>query len=256
MPGLMVAPNGARRGKSAHPALPLTDDELVNTAIRCRQEGADGIHIHLRDDDAQHLLDATRYASVLAKLSEAVPDLYLQVTSESANRYGAAAQQKMVRALKPRHVSIALREMVQTEDDWPAATEFYAWTEEAGVEVQHIVYSTDELSLFLKSCASGRIPGDHHMLQLVLGTYDGSERSKPDKIGEFADMMSASGLSLDWGLCAFGPEETECLVEAVRHGGKARVGFENSLWNADGTVANDNAERVREVRAGIAKLAG
>lgn len=255
LPGLMVAPNGARRGKSAHPALPLTDDELIKTAIRCRQAGADGIHIHIRDDDAQHLLDADRYGSVLAQLAEAVPDFYLQVTSESANRYGAAAQQQMVKALRPRHVSIALREMVRSEDDWPAATDFYAWTEESGVEVQHIVYSTNELSLFLESCASGRIPGDHHMLQLVLGTYDGSERSIPDKVGEFADMIAASGLSLDWGLCAFGPEETECLVEAVRRGGKARVGFENSIWNADGTVANDNAERVREVKAGIAELA-
>jgi uncharacterized protein (DUF849 family) len=59
---------------------------------------------------------------------------------------------------------------------------------------------------------------------------------------------------LDWGLCAFGPEETDCLVEAAKLGGKARVGFENSLWNADGKVAVDNAARVREVRAGIDAL--
>lgn len=53
---------------------------------------------------------------------------------------------------------------------------------------------------------------------------------------------------IDWGLCAFGSNETDCLIEAIHRGGKARIGFENSLWNRDGSVAADNAERVRELK--------
>ena len=53
-------------------------------------------------------------------------------------------------------------------------------------------------------------------------------------------------------ICAFGPAETECLVEAARQGGKMRIGFENSLWNADGSLAKDNAARVRELVASLA----
>ncbi|MDP4823830.1 MAG: 3-keto-5-aminohexanoate cleavage protein, partial [Aestuariivirgaceae bacterium] len=30
--------------------------------------------------------------------------------------------------------------------------------------------------------------------------------------------------------------------------GKVRVGFENSLYNADGSLALSNSERVREIR--------
>jgi uncharacterized protein (DUF849 family) len=35
----------------------------------------------------------------------------------------------------------------------------------------------------------------------------------------------------------------------MRAGGKVRVGFENSLWNADGNLAASNEERVAEIAA-------
>ncbi|MEP0963864.1 MAG: 3-keto-5-aminohexanoate cleavage protein [Roseobacter sp.] len=254
LPHLMVAPNGARRDATAHPTIPLTDDELVQTAIECHNAGADGIHIHIRDSDGLHLLDAGRYRALLACMDDVVPELYLQITSESANRYEADQQQQMVRDLQPKYVSVALREMVRCEEDWAQAKDFYQWAEDTGVEIQHIVYSPTELQSFLENCQLGRIAGEHQLLQLVLGTYDGSQISRPTDIRSFVDLMAASGLSLDWGLCAFGPEETECLVEATRLGGKARVGFENSLWHADGTLAKDNAARVREVKSGISLL--
>lgn len=251
---MMVAPNGARRSKSDHPAIPLSDDELIATAISCAEAGADGIHIHIRSNQGQHLLDVGRYRALLARLSEAVPALYLQVTSEAAERYVASAQQSMVKALEPKYVSVALREMVRSEGDWAAASDFYDWAEDAGTQVQHIIYSPEELRWFLESCEAGRIPGDHHLLQLVLGTYDGSKVSRPQDIAQFTALMDQFDVPVDWGLCAFGREETECLVEAVRLGGKVRVGFENSLWHADGSVAKDNRARVQEVAAGIAKL--
>jgi uncharacterized protein (DUF849 family) len=255
LPSLMVAPNGARRGKTAHPSLPLTDHELLQTAKDCQKAGADGIHIHIRDDDGKHMIDSDRYNAVLELLAAEVPELYLQVTSESAGLYGAREQQEMVRALKPRYVSVAMREMVRAETDWPKATDFYQWAEDSDVEIQHILYSTSELSTFLNACSDGRIPGQHQLLQLVQGTYDGSEQSDPKKIKDFTKLIDASGLSIDWGLCAFGVEETSCLIEAVRQGGKARVGFENSLWHADGSLAQDNAARVKEVKSGIDALA-
>lgn len=248
---IMVAPNGARRDQSVHEAIPLTDDALVLSAIESHKAGADGIHIHIRDDDGLHLLDAGRYRALLARLARELPDFYLQVTSEAAGRYDALSQQDMVRELVPDNVSVALREMVREDADWPKATEFYSWCEDNNVAVQHIVYSPDELKWFLASCADGRIAGDHHLVQLVLGTYDGTEISRPESIQTFVNLIKASGLSIDWGLCAFGKEETACLAETARLGGKARVGFENSLWNADGSLAKDNAERVREVRAAV-----
>ena len=249
----MVAPNGARRGRQDHPALPVTDDQLVETARACFAAGADGIHAHIRDENGTHLLDAGRYQALIERLKDAVPGMYLQVTSEAAGRYDAATQQRVMRELIPENVSVALREMVSSDADWDAARRFYDWAAENAVNVQHIVYSLEELDRFIQAAEAGHIPGTHHLLQLVLGSYDGTKISRPADLQAFTVRMNDSAHSFDWMLCAFGAEETECLVHAHRLGGKLRVGFENSLWHSDGTLARDNADRVQTVHAQITK---
>ncbi|MFC3119632.1 3-keto-5-aminohexanoate cleavage protein [Jhaorihella thermophila] len=34
---------------------------------------------------------------------------------------------------------------------------------------------------------------------------------------------------MDWTVCAFGPAEHACLLQALRLGGNVRIGFENNL---------------------------
>ncbi|CUH68043.1 3-keto-5-aminohexanoate cleavage enzyme [Thalassovita gelatinovora] len=247
----MVAPNGARRSKADHPALPITDDEVVATARACQAAGADGIHLHIRDAQGRHLIDAARYRALLDRLQVDVPGMYLQVTSESAGRYEAADQRAMMRVLQPRHVSVALREMVRLPSDWPAARDFYHWAAGAGVEIQHILYSPDEVRSFVIAIETGRIPGRHHLVQLVQGTYADDARGAFDLQDYLTHLDPGCGHSFDWMLCAFGDSETASLVAAARQGGKARVGFENSFQNADGSKAVDNAARVREVDAAL-----
>lgn len=245
----MVAPNGARRGKEDHANIPLTLDELVRTARACQTAGADGIHLHIRDPDGKHLLDVEGYQKLLDELQAQTPSLYLQVTSEAAGIYNTIEQQKLVQDLCPKHVSVALREMVRVDNDWHAATEFYKWAILQQTDIQHILYSPEELKTFLAAVSSGKIPGQHHLLQFVLGSYDGAKVSDPSQITQFTDLLSSaqSSLTFDWMLCAFGPEETDCLVETIKNGGKVRIGFENSLWNADGSKAQSNEERVTEL---------
>lgn len=245
----MVAPNGARRNQKHHPNIPLTDDALVDEVIACQAAGAQGAHLHIRDADGAHIIDAARYQALLERLEQAVPDMYLQVTSESAGMYEAAQQQDMMRTLKPRYVSVAVREMVRKPEDWPAASEFYTWAADNNVQIQHILYSPEELQSYLAAIVRGDIPGNHHLVQFVQGSYDGNKISVPSEVSNFTKLLLAAPkeLHFDWMLCAFGKEETDCLVEAIRLGGKARIGFENSLWNADGSLAANNAERVAEL---------
>ncbi len=254
LPKIMVAPNGARRSKSDHPALPVTDAEIVAAAVACEQAGADGIHVHIRDADGLHEIDTGHYRAVLDQLREAVPDMYLQVTSESADRYSSDEQRRIMRALAPDHVSVAMREMVREPADWDAAQDFYAWARDAGVDVQHILYSPQEVRAFCRALDEGRISGDHHLIQIVQGTYANGAKGKAALADYLAEMTATDGQTFDWMLCAFGAEETDSLVAAAKVGGKARVGFENSLWNKDGSLATDNAARVTEVFAAMRQI--
>lgn len=245
LPRLMVAPNGARRSKADHPALPVTDEEIIDTARLCQDAGADGIHLHIRDAQDRHLLDAPRYRALLDRLGDVVPDMYLQVTSEAAGRYDAPRQRAVIRSLRPAHVSVALREMVRTPNDWPEARDFYHWASDSGVEIQHILYSPDDVRAFVSACEKGFIPGQTHLIIFVQRSYADGARDSVALEAYLEPLAQNDGMAFDWMACAFGMAETDSLVRAVHLGGKVRVGFENSLWHRDGRLAKDNAERVR-----------
>ena len=95
---------------------------------------------------------------------------------------------------------------------------------------------------------SGSIERDDLQLLFVLGRYSQHKQSAPEDLDPFVEWLKNNCPAAEWAVCAFGKRETECLVSGHHKGGKVRVGFENSLWSADGTVAASNAERVYELK--------
>lgn len=251
LPRIMVAPNGARKTRADHPALPLTVGDLVETAIACHNAGAGGLHAHVRDAEGRHVLDAGIYAELLAELARATPDLLVQITTESAGLYHPSDQRALVRALMPSAVSIALREILAGHETEEAAR-LFAECDAAGIAVQHILYSADEVTQLARLVATGVVPKRGLQVLHVLGRYTSGQRSSPSDMDLPLARQRAGGLVADWAVCAFGPAETACLTEAARRGGKVRVGFENNLFMADGSLARDNADRVAEVAAALA----
>ena len=248
LPHLMVAPNGARRTKADHPALPMTLPEIVETAKDCAAVGADGLHLHLRDAEGRHLLDAGLYREALAELGMAVPAMTIQITTEAAGRYAAPHQRAVALESGAALVSVALREMVQDTEE-SLAREFYQECQARGIAVQHILYDAADFDLLSRLLPDELLHAQNLQLIFVLGRYSKDQDSTPDDLTPFLVRKDNMGLMPDWAVCAFGRGETDCLCEARRRGGKLRVGFENSLWNADGGLARDNAERVAQVRA-------
>jgi 3-keto-5-aminohexanoate cleavage enzyme len=248
LPRIIVAPNGARRIKSDHPELPVTIAEIVETATACFVAGAGGIHAHVRDAEGRHVLDAGLYRELTEELSRTVPRMLVQITTEAVGRYSSAEQRELVRRVMPRAVSVALREMMADDEDEQARS-FYFWTHDAGIAVQHILYSSEEVERLASLIETGAIPREELQLLFVLGRYAENQESRIEDLAPFLQAFARTGLSADWALCAFGRAETACLHAALQAGGKARVGFENSLRKADGSLAADNAERVREIAA-------
>lgn len=253
---IMVAPNGARRTKADHPALPIEPDELAATAAACRTAGAAALHLHVRDDAGAHSLDAGRYREAIAVVQGAVGDgLVIQITTEAVGRYAPDQQIAVVEALVPEAASVALRELAPDAESEPAAARFYRWAAEAGISIQHILYSDADLERFRALRARGLIPDapgrDRPLVLCVLGRYARDQQSLPRDLLPFC----AAGLDdLDWAMCAFGRREAACALTAAALGGHIRVGFENNLHLPDGTTAPDNAALVRVVAEGVTAL--
>lgn len=249
---IMVAPNGARRTKADHPALPMTVEEVAAEVARCAEAGASAAHVHVRDKEGRHILDAELYRAVTAAIArEAGSELVVQATTEAVGRYSAAEQRALVRELRPRAVSIALREMIPDEDAVAAGADFYAWCRGEEIAVQHIVYDAGDFVRFLELLKRGVVPGERWSVLFVLGRYTANQESDPNSLREFLDALDAAEQrdAITWMTCAFGRGETASILATMALGGSARVGFENSLWAPDGSVMSGNAAVVARARS-------
>ncbi len=237
---LMVAPNGARRQKSDHPALPVTADELAATAKACFAEGADAIHLHIRKDDGGHSLDAGRYREAVAAVEAAAPGMGIQVTTESASTYDVPAQLACLEALRPASASVSIREMAR---DPVLAARAYAVAAEAGTQVQHILYTPACIAQLTAWREEGVIRAGQDDVIFVLGQYTPPVPAQPSDLDGF--LAATDGMGLSWTVCAFGRNERACLLEAIRRGGNIRIGFENNIHTPEGKLLPSNAASVR-----------
>ncbi len=250
LPKIMVAPNGARKTKEDHPNLPVTIAEVVTEAARCYTAGAGAVHAHVRDAEGAHVLDAGLYSELLQELATQVPEMVAQITTEAVGRYSPEEQRACVAAVKPRCVSIALREMTPGQDD-AVLRRFYHDLCAEDVNVQHILYAPEEITQLAHFVQSGVIPAQNSEMLIVLGRYQKDQQSTADDLPPFISNFPSLPHQLPWAICAFGSRETECLKTAISLGGKTRIGFENNIFNADGSVAETNAMRVSELISAI-----
>ena len=242
---VMAAPNGARRTREDHPAVPLTPDELAAEAASLLAAGVSVLHLHVRDAEGRHSIDPGRYRDAIGAIrSEVGKELILQVTSEAVGRYTAAEQMAMVEELQPEAVSLALRELCPDEASEAGAGQFFRNLRPGGVWPQYIVYSPDELVRFDRLRQAGLFGEERPFCLLVLGRYS---KQLEGSLDELAAMRSAVDTrAFPWAVCCFGRHENAAMLAATRADGHVRIGFENNLVMADGTSASDNSALIEQ----------
>jgi uncharacterized protein (DUF849 family) len=112
-----------------------------------------------------------------------------------------------------------------TTDNFAEASKFYHWASEAEVAVQHILYSTEELTLLFDLMMDGHLPNMSPQMLFVLGRHTENEESDPASLLPFLKRLQRDEQDHDWAVCAFGHNEIPCLIEAAKRGGKSRIGF-------------------------------
>lgn len=244
---VMVAPNGARKTKVDHPAIPLTPKELARTAAACGEAGAAAIHIHVRDAQGGHSLDPGAYNEALAAIrSEVGEALVCQITTEAVGRYSSDQQMATVRSVRPEAVSMAVRELVPDAQAEASAAKFFAWMRRERIAPQWIVYDAKDLVRFKDLRSRGVIPEGRASLLYVLGRYAAQQRGDPGDLTGFLRVADPNDI---WSVCCFGAAEGVAVQAAAALGGHARVGFENNVTLLDGTIAPHNAALVVEAVA-------
>lgn len=252
---ICVAPNGARKTRKDHPAVPVTPAEVGEGARRWREAGAAMLHLHVRDKDAGHVLDAELYVEATKAVRAAVgDDMVIQITTEAVGKYTAPEQMAVVRAVRPEAVSLAVRELIPDAAHETDAAAFLKEIVGFGCAPQYILYSAEDVARLQDLRRRGIIPGNRANVLFVLGRYSRDQESDPRDLLPFVEHWDPA-TDGPFSVCAFGRKEGACVLTAGGLGGHARVGFENNVLCADGSTAGDNADLIAQVVAG-ARLLG
>ena len=151
-------------GKKDHPALPIGPEELAATAAACLEAGAAMIHVHVRDRDGGHLLDADAYREATNAIRDAVGDrLVIQITSEAVGRYKPAEQMAVVRATRARRrCRWRCANWCRTTAHETAFADFLLWLKNERIAPQIILYAPEEASALARHAAARANPLRRH----------------------------------------------------------------------------------------------
>ncbi len=247
---IMSAPNGARRQKSDHPALPITPDDMATCAREITEAGASILHLHVRDEQGGHSLDVDRYRASITAIRDAVGDnIIIQATSEAVGIYSRHQQMAMVKALRPEAVSLALRELCPGDDELSEFSAFTDWLSTEHVFPQYILYDVNDYLRFENYRKQGVFNDDRPFTLFVLGNYQGTSPEKDtDQLKQYIRQAA-----FPWAVCGFGTNEIHAVSHAAENNGHIRVGFENNIRRTDGQLLVNNAEMIRLCAASAAK---
>ncbi|MBX6318360.1 3-keto-5-aminohexanoate cleavage protein [Pigmentiphaga sp.] len=249
---LTVAPNGAYKKTSDHPAVPVTPGQLAETAKQCLDAGAAMLHMHVRKADQSHSLEPDTYLAATRAVRQAVGnELVIQITTEAAGVYAPDEQVAAVMAVKPEAVSVGLREIALGPQADARVQSLFSWLARERVMTQVILYDVGDVERWMNYRRRGVVPDAPWFILFVLGRYSAGQVSSPTDLLPF---LEAYDHAYPWAMCAFGRHEHACAAAAAALGGHVRVGFENNLYLRDGSTAPDNAALVRQVAEVAAAL--
>lgn len=249
---IAVAPNGARPGKADHPHLPMSMAEIVDACAECVDQGATMLHVHVRDGNGRHVLDAEAARDLEAALIDQIGDRALvQTTTEAFGLYSGQEQLAFLRATRPIAASVAWREICRDDVTDAERADILAWCRTENIALQYILYDLVDIAAFQSAIDRGIVPEEHPRALFVVGRYASGEPSDARALAGFL----ASGLSpSSWMTCAFGVSGHDVLHAAALLGGHTRIGFENGFVTSNGTIARDNAELVAGLRETLGHL--
>lgn len=223
--------NGDRR-PGAHPALPVSVDQLVSDAHEVVAAGATEVHVHPRDPGGAESLEPQVVSPLMERLRTDGPGVPVSLTtslsaeSDPWRRYGLI--QRWVSPLLPDSVTVNLHEagsvdLVHLLEDRRVAVEAGVWT----VEAARILVAT-------------KMGAASVLVEPTQVAVEDAQRNA-DAILSLLDRAGVNTPRLLHGTDA---TAWPLLESAVSGGHDIRIGLEDTMRLPDGGEAHDNAALV------------
>ncbi len=244
---ITAAITGSRITRETAPYIPITPEEIVRSAIECRQAGASIVHIHVRDPDTglgtQNL---EIFKQVVESLREKT-DLVLCLTTSGIPGRNIPIEERLAPLdLKPELASFDAGSINLGDSVFINSPEFLERAAEEmrarGVKPELEIFDLGMLITCRRLLDENKIAPPAHF-QLVLGTPWGAPAT-PKSLLHLHDYIPPTAT---WSVIGIGKGHLPMSMMALAMGGHIRVGMEDNIYYSRGVLARTNAEFVERI---------
>jgi len=241
-----VAPTGNVPTKEMNPHLPVTPDEIAETAVRCREAGASVIHLHARDAAGKPTLDPEIFARIY-RLVTGRTDLVVQISTGGRASMDLEARAAAVRRLCPEMASLTTGSMNFPDRVYAnsfSVIEYLAATmKEAGTKPEMEIFEPGMIANALMLADKGLATPPLHF-DFVLGSR-GSLPATPKNLVFLSEAIPSGST---WTVAGIGRRQLPMAALAIAMGGHVRVGLEDNIYYRKGELATNEKLVARVTR--------
>ena len=244
---ITAAITGSRIMRDVAPHIPITPEEITQSAIEAWRAGAAIVHIHVRDPETGlGCQDLNRFRQVVEALRSET-DLILSLTTSGIPGRNLPVEERLCPVtLKPEMASfdagsINLGGGVFINDP-VFLNEAARIMKAAGVKPEIEIFDLGMLITALRMRDEGKLDDPLHF-QFVLGTPWGA----PATPKSFLHLYEHLPPGATWSNIGIGRGYLPMAMMALMMGGHIRVGMEDNIYLDKGVMAKTNAELVERV---------
>lgn len=271
---ITCAITGAVTTREQTPYLPITPEEIANSALEAAEAGAAVAHIHVRDPETgkpSTLLEY--YGDTVNKIKKHNKDLLINLTTGPGAVYiptagnlgvgapgtyllGAAKRVEHIQILKPDLCSLDFNTMHQAGDGIRInhkriTREMLRLVQEAGTKPELEIFDSGDLRIAQEFVAEGLVKGKPFW-QFAMGIKYGWGASTNSLNYAYRELEPGSL----WSAFGIGKDEMPMVAQTMIMGGHVRVGMEDNIYTSKGVLAKTNAELVIMAKEIIRLLGG
>ena len=244
---ITAAITGSRNTRDIAPYIPITPEEIAESAIECWNAGASIVHIHVRDPkDGLGTQDLELFRRVVTPLREKT-DLILSLTTSGIPGRNFSIEQRLIPLeLQPELASFDAGSINLGGGVFSNPPEFLDAAakkmKEKGVKPEIEIFDLGMIVTTLRMRDEKRLD-DPLYFQFVLGTPWGAPATPKSFLHLFEHIPS----NASWSVIGIGRGHLPMSMMGMIMGGHIRVGMEDNIYYEKGVLAKTNAQFVQRI---------
>ncbi|NHJ14962.1 MAG: 3-keto-5-aminohexanoate cleavage protein [Candidatus Thorarchaeota archaeon] len=239
---IAVAPTGSVPRKRDTPYLPVTPDEIAETAYLCEQEGASVIHVHCRDENENPTSDFEVFRETVGKIRKRTRLIVMVSTSGVAGKSDEDRAEPLkahpeMASLTTGTINFPGRSPPIIYMNSPTTIEFLASKmKEMKIKPELEIFDLGFIRQSMRLVQGSLVEAPPHF-QLVLGVEGGVPGDAENLLHMARQLPPESSFSV----AGIGKAQLPTTTLSIILGGHVRVGLEDNIYFRKGELAPNEA---------------